>query len=153
MHARAIGGHFGVPVTHRRMKQLFAWKGMKAKMHIFVQNCVICQQAKPDRAKLQGLLQPVQVPPSAWHTVSMDFVEDLPKSSHANAILVVVDKFTKYAHFMPLQNPFTAFTVAKLFMQHVYRLHGMPLAIISDRDRVFTSNLWRELFRLADTKQ
>jgi len=152
MHSSALGGHSGVPVTYRRLKQLFAWRGMKAAVHQFVQSCLICQQAKPDRARLPGLLQPVQVPPSAWHTISMDFVEGLPKSGHANAILVVVDKFTKYAHFLPIQHPFTAFTVAKLFMQHVYKLHGMPMAIISDRDRVFTSTLWRELFRLSDTK-
>lgn len=125
---------------------------MKAAVHQFVQSCLTCQQAKPDRTKLPGLLQPLEVPPSAWHTISMDFVEGLPKSGAANCILVVMDEFTKYGHFIPLQHPFTAITVAKVFMQHVYKLHGMPFTIISGRDKVFTSTLWRELFRLADTK-
>jgi hypothetical protein len=66
-----------------------------------------------------------------------------------NAILVVVDKFSKFSHFLPLSHPFTALTVAKVFFSEVYRLHGMPMTIISDRDRIFTSNLWKELFKLT----
>jgi hypothetical protein len=81
----------------------------------------------------------------------MDFVEGLPKSRHANCILVVVDKFNKFAHFIPLLHPFTSATVAKLFLDNIYKLHGMPSHIISDRDRIFTSNFWRELFKLAQT--
>jgi transposase InsO family protein len=65
---------------------------------------------------------------------------------------VVIDKFTKYAHFISLSHPFTALQVAQAFMQHVYKLHGLPTAIISDRDKVFTSNLWIELFKLTNTK-
>lgn len=79
----------------------------------------------------------------------MDFVEGLPTSGLANAILVVVDKFSKFAHFVPLHHPFSVESVAKLFLDNIYRLHGLPLSIISDRDRVFTSKFWRSLFRLA----
>lgn len=67
----------------------------------------------------------------------MDFIEGLPRSDSADAILVVVDKLSKFAHFIPLHHPFTAATIAHLFMDNIYRLHGMPLAIISDRDRIF----------------
>jgi hypothetical protein len=140
-HDSALGGHSGAPVTYRRMKQLFAWKGMKAAVLKFVQTCVTCQQAKPDRAKLPGKLQPLPVPSAAWQIISMDFVEGLPLSSSVNCILVVVDSFTKYAHFIPPRHPFTAAGVAKIFMNNIYKLHGMPLSIISDRDRIFTSNL------------
>jgi hypothetical protein len=66
-----------------------------------------------------------------------------------NAALVVVDKFSKYNHFIPLAHPFTALSVAQLYMSQVYKLHGMPLALISDKDRIFTSELWRCLFKLA----
>jgi len=79
----------------------------------------------------------------------MDFVEGLPKSGSSDTILVVVDKFSKYNHFIPLAHPFTAASVANLFMTHIYKLHGMPSAIVSDRDKVFTSQLWKALFNLA----
>lgn len=72
----------------------------------------------------------------------MDFVEGLPISGNANCILVVVDKFTKYAHFLPISHPYTALTVAQLFMSNVYKLHDLLSVIISDRDPVFASQFW-----------
>jgi hypothetical protein len=92
------------------------------------------------------------VPPEAWRTINLDFVEGLPKSNGHDVILVVVDKLTMYGHFIPLKHPFSALQVAQLFVDHVYKLHGLPHCIISDRDKIFTSNLWQELFRLTDTK-
>jgi hypothetical protein len=77
----------------------------------------------------------------------MDFVEGLPNSSKQNVIMVVVDRFTKYVHFIPLAHSFTASRVATLFLQHVFKLHGLPSSIISDIDTVFTSLFWEELFR------
>jgi hypothetical protein len=148
-HSSAFGGHSGVPVTYMRMKKLFAWTGMKSDVHRFVKCCLICQQSKPDRSRLPGLLQPLPVPSQAWHSISMDFVEGLPMSGQYNCVLVVVDYFTKYAHFIPLHHPFTAAVVARTFMKEVYRLHGLPGVIVTDRDRIFTSNLWRELFKLS----
>jgi transposase InsO family protein len=67
----------------------------------------------------------------------------------ANAILVVVDKYSNYAHFLALRHPFNAATVARLFMDQIYRLHSLPFAIISDRDQVFTSKVWQLLFQMA----
>lgn len=118
----------------------------------FVAQCMVCQKAKTERVKYPSLLQPLPVPSHAWQTVSLDFVDGLPKSKGYNCILVVVDKFSKYAHFLPLAHPFTALQVAKLFMDNIFKLHGMPTALISDRDKVFTSQLRQELFRLSNTK-
>jgi hypothetical protein len=104
LHSSLIGGHSGVPDTYSRVKSIFAWKNMKSFVHSFVQQCQICLQAKPDRAAYPGKLQPLPVPPSAWHTISMDFVEGLPRSSSWDCILVVVDKFSKFGHFVPLSH-------------------------------------------------
>ncbi|WVZ95116.1 hypothetical protein U9M48_040918 [Paspalum notatum var. saurae] len=151
-HSSALGGHSGIPVTYGRIKKLFYWPGMKRDVIAFIQGCLICQQAKPDRQRLPGLLQPLPVPSRAWQIISLDFIEGLPTSGSANCILVVIDSFTKYGHFIPLHHPFTAMTVARSFIQNIYRLHGMPDQIVSDRDRIFTSQLWKELFRLADVQ-
>jgi hypothetical protein len=82
----------------------------------------------------------------------MDFIEGLPVSDGANVILVVMDRLTKYAHFLPLRHPYTAKTVAKVYADQIVKLHGVPLSIISDRDRIFTSAFWKELIAAVGTK-
>ena len=82
----------------------------------------------------------------------MDFIEGLPKSEGFSAILVVVDRFTKVSHFLPLKHPFTAASVAKVFLNNIVRLHGLPLSIVSDRDKIFTSAFWKELFQVWGTE-
>jgi len=149
MHTSALGGHSGIPVTYSKLKQYFAWPAMKSLVQQFVHACQICQQAKTDRARYPGMLQPLPIPDSAWQIVSLDFVEGLPRSGQYNSILVVVDKYSKFAHFVPLRHPFTALSVAKAYLDNVYKLHGLPMSLISNCDRVFTSKLWQELFSLA----
>ncbi|RLM91723.1 hypothetical protein C2845_PM08G11800 [Panicum miliaceum] len=152
LHDSAVGGHSRIPVTYSRVKQLFAWTGLKSAVEAYVKKCLVCQQAKPDRAKLPGLLQPLPVPATAWQVVSLDFVEAVPLSGGFNCILVVVDLFSKYAHFLGLKHPFTTAMVAQKFLSDVYKLHRLPVALVSDRDKIFTSKLWKELFRLADAQ-
>jgi hypothetical protein len=81
---------------------------MKASVQNFVANCAICKQAKPDRFKYPGFLQPLPIPDGAWQVILVDFVEGLPRSAGMNAILVVVDKFSKYNHFLAIAHPFAA---------------------------------------------
>ncbi|WVZ69420.1 LOW QUALITY PROTEIN: hypothetical protein U9M48_018208 [Paspalum notatum var. saurae] len=109
LHSSAAGGHSGVWVTYVRIKKLFAWPNMKKDIQHFVSQCAVCQQAKVERVQYPGLLQPLPVPTHAWQVVSLDFIEGLPRSKHYNCILVVVDKFSKYAHFIAMSHPFTAF--------------------------------------------
>ena len=107
---------------------------------------------KPEHLKYPGKLQPLPVPDMAWTHISMDFVEGLPVSNNKNMILVVVDRFTKYSHFIPLKHPITVKTVAKAFVDNIFKLHSLPLVIVTDRDRIFTSNLWQELFKALGIK-
>ena len=79
----------------------------------------------------------------------MDFVEALPKVHGKSVLLTVVDRFSKYAHFIPLGHPYTASSVARAFFNDIVRLHGFPELIVSDRDPVFTGHVWRDLFRFA----
>lgn len=130
---------------------MLCWPKLKLFVQDFVAQCQVCQKAKSEHVKLPGLLQPLPVSTQAWKMVSMDFIDGLPMSHNHNVILVVIDKFSKYSHFIPLRHPYTALTVAQAYMNHVYKLHGLPDIIISDRDPIFTSKIWQELFRLADT--
>ena len=151
LHSSGLGGHSGMTATYQKVKALFAWPHMKQDIRNYVAACSVCKQAKVEHTRTPGTLQPLPIPTQAWTIISLDFVEGLPKSQQFDTILVVIDKFTKYGHFIPMSHPFTALTVAQLFINHVYKLHGLPQIIISDRDRVFTSSLWQELFKLTDT--
>lgn len=79
----------------------------------------------------------------------MDFVEGFPRDGGKSVVLTVVDRFSKLAHFIALGHPYSTSSVAKAFFDDIVRLHGFPCSIVSDRDTVFTSSFWAELFRLA----
>ncbi|XP_027118691.1 uncharacterized protein [Coffea arabica] len=101
---------------------------------------------------LKRLGTPLPVPNQAWSQISMDFIESLPNSEGSDTIVVVVDRFTKFSYFVPLKHPFSVVEVAKLFLTHVFRLHTLLDVIVSDRDKLFTSLFWQELFRLVGTR-
>ena len=98
----------------------------------FVKQCATCQQAKSERCHPAGLLQPLPVPDGAWQDLTMDFVEGLSKSEGFDTIMVVVDRFSKYAHFFALKHPFSAPQVAQVMLDNVVKLHGLPKSIVSD---------------------
>jgi hypothetical protein len=82
----------------------------------------------------------------------MDFITGLPKSGNKSVIMVVVDRLSKYAHLCALQHPFTTSTMAQIFMDQVFKLHGMPHSIVYNHDLTFTSNFWQELFKIQGTE-
>jgi hypothetical protein len=95
---------------------------------------------------------PLLVPSVVWADISLDFMEALPMVNGKTVILSVVDRFSKYCHFIPLTHPYTAASMAQAFFADIVRLHGVPQSIVSDHDPVFTSTFWRELMRLMGTK-
>lgn len=148
LHDSPFGGHSGRDVTATRIKSLFFWKGMTKDIINYVRNCDVCQRCKPDLEASPGLLQPLPIPNRIWEDISMDIIEGLPPSNGKQVLLVVVDRLSKYAHFPPFSYPYTAIDIAQLFLNQVFKLHGFPSTIISDRDPIFLSNVWNELFQL-----
>ena len=134
-HDSGAGGHSGFFRTYKRLAAAVHWRGMRQRIKDYVASCHTCQQNKHAAMKLAGLLQPLPVSERVWEHVTMDFVAALPKSKGMDTILVVIDRLTKYAHFIPLAHPFSAKEVALAFIKEVVKLHGFPKSIISDRDR------------------
>ncbi|KAJ0909643.1 putative nucleotidyltransferase, Ribonuclease H [Helianthus annuus] len=122
-------------------------------MQLQIGQCIVCQQCKAETVAYPGMLQPLPIPKAVWEDIAMDFVEGLPKSGNKEVIWVVVDRLSKGAHFVALQHPFTAVDVAQMYLDHIYRLHGPPKSIVSDRDKVFVSRFWKELLLLQGVEQ
>ena len=124
------------------------WKTVKD----YTKTCDICSRSKIPRHRPYGLLQPLNVPERPWSSISMDFITDLPESNGADAILVVVDRLTKMAHFVPCNKTITSEQTARLFIDNIYKSHGLPEDIISDRGTQFTSSFWNSLFKILGVK-
>ncbi|KAF8393178.1 hypothetical protein HHK36_021419 [Tetracentron sinense] len=150
-HTSPIGGHSGETKTYQRIAAELFWVGMRKDGIKFVQECIVCQQNNHLATTPAGLLQPIPLPAQVWDEVTLDFMEGLPRSEGWDTILVVVDRLSKYAHFIGLKHPFTAVSVAGIFVREIVRRHGIPQSVISDRDRVFLSHFWSELFKLQGT--
>ncbi|MCH79693.1 Ty3/gypsy retrotransposon protein [Trifolium medium] len=150
-HTSHIGGHAGISRTLARIQAQFYWKHMREDIKNYVQKCIICQQAKSLTSKPAGLLQPLPIPTQVWEDIAMDFITGLPNSSGFTVIMVVIDRLTKYSHFIPQKSDYTSKSVAEAFMSNIAKLHGIPKSIVSDRDKVFTSAFWQHLFKLQGT--
>ncbi|KAL4570019.1 hypothetical protein LXL04_025668 [Taraxacum kok-saghyz] len=151
-HQAASGGHSGYYRTYRRLAANIYWPGMMAVVQEFVRACEICQRCKASSTAPGGLLQPLPIPQAIWEDLSIDFIVGLPKSKGYDAILVVVDRLSKYSHFILLRHPYTAKSIAEVFVREVIRHHGIPKSIVSDRDPLFLSAFWREIFKSQGTK-
>lgn len=145
-------GHEGSEKTAHRLRASFYNQHIMRCVREFVRGCAVCQRNKTEHLHPAGLLQPLPLPTAVWSDISMDFIEAFPKVGGKSVVLTIVDRFSKYAHFITLGHPYSATTVAKAFFEGIVRLHGFPCSIVSDRDTVFTSNFWSELFKLAGVK-
>lgn len=153
MHAIPWGGHSGILPTQHRLRSLFYWPSLLKDVKEMVRSCEICQRNKAESVPYPGLLQPLPIPTKAWEHVTMDFIDGLPKSQGKDTILVIVDKYTKYAHFLTLSHPYNATQVAQKFLDNVFKLHGAPCSVVSDRDPIFISNFWKEFLKGLQIQQ
>jgi hypothetical protein len=148
MHNVAYAGHLGYQKTVATVKTHYFWLGLKKEIAEYIAECMECQKVKVEHRHPAGLLQPLPIPEWKWDVVTMDFITGLPRTSKQHdSIMVVVDKLTKAAHFIPLKTTHRAADVADIFLKEVACLHGIPKTIVSDRDPKFTSNFWKGLFK------
>jgi hypothetical protein len=145
-------GHEGIQKTLHRLCTDFYIPGDRSLVADWVRSCVTCQRNKTLTLPPAGLLQPLEVPSQVWADIYMDFIERPPKVGGKSAILTMVDRFSKYAHFIALGHPCTTSSVTRAFFDGIVRLHGFPTSIVSDRDPVFTGNVWHDLFKMAGVK-
>ena len=125
---------------YRDLKQMFWWPGLKKEVADYVSKCLTCQKMKVEHQKLSGTLQPLEIPQWKWGQITMDFVTGLPRTSTGHdAIWVIVDRLTKSVHFLPIRVDYTLERLARIYIQEIVRLHGIPSSIISYRDPRFTS--------------
>jgi transposase InsO family protein len=152
-HDAVISGHLGMDKTMERLARVAYWPHMERDVRQYVRTCDACQRNKPSNLKPPGLLQPLPIPTQNWEGIAMDFIVRLPPTaSKHTAILTVVDRLTKMAHFIPTTTNVTAEAAAQQYFAGVVRLHGLPKSIVSDRDSKFTSNFWRALSHLTGTR-
>jgi len=144
-HSTPLGGHARFLRTYVRLALQFYWPEMIQDVKQFIKQCLICQKAKSEHTNPKGLLHPLPIPQHIWEDISIDFITTLPISKGFSVIFVVVDRLSKFGHFIPLKADFSSRAVAYAFIKNVVKLHGVPKTIVSDRNRVFLSNFWKVL--------
>ena len=151
-HDSVFGGHSGFLRTYKRITRELYWECIKKDIKKYCVECLICQRNKSLALSPAGWLMPLEIPNAIWSDISMDFIEDLPKSAGWEVIFVVVDRLSKYAHLLALKHPYSARRVAEVFVKKVVRLHGYPRSIVCYRDKIFLSHFRTEMFKLTGTK-
>jgi hypothetical protein len=150
-HDSNIVGHVGIAKTLELVSRDYWWPQQRHFIQQYVKSCDICARGKAVRHRPYGLLEPLPIPSRHWQSISMDFITDLPVSAGHDSILVVVDRLSKMAHFVPCSKDITSEQTASLVFQHIVRLHGLPDNIVSDRGPQFAARFWSHLFQQLGT--
>ena len=134
-HDSPSAGHDGIRKTYALVRKQFYWPGLHKDVQQYVLLCQQCHVNKAECLKASGLLLPLEIPSGKWESISMDFIVALPKTARGHdSVWVIVDRFTKMCRFIPTKSTVKTPELARLFMEHVYRLYGLPNNIVSDRD-------------------
>ena len=157
-HNGPLLGHPGHDKTIELIQQRYQFPNMRKAVEDYIQQCITCAQNKSTRHKPYGKQQQIEAPQQAWQEITMDFIVKLPLSKNTitnikyDSILVVVDRLTKYAHFIPWKGKGNAEDLAKVILKEIIANHGIPQSIISDRDKLFTSKFWNTWTQQLSTK-
>jgi len=145
-HDSPMAGHFGVKRTLEKVRRRYDWKGLRKDVEQYCNDCLKCRRSVTARHRPYGLLNPLPTPEGPWSDVTMDFITDLPPSKYLgqvyDSILVIVDRLTKMAHYVPAKAGWTAQDLAQVWIREVVRLHGTPKNIVSDRGPIMNSKFW-----------
>ncbi|PNH26348.1 hypothetical protein BJF96_g10337 [Verticillium dahliae] len=158
VHGAKAHGHQGVAKTFARLRKHHDFKGTRQDVTAVIRNCNLCKKSKAERHRPYGELKALPVPTAAWESVSLDFITSLPPSKEPltgtsyDNILVVVDRLTKYSYFLPYKATGTAEDLAYVFLRNIVGQHGLPKELVSDRDKLFTSNFWKSLIAQLGAK-
>jgi hypothetical protein len=151
-HDSATSGHVGMTKTLDSLSRFYFWPKMQLDVREYVGSCRACQSNKPRSQNQPGLLRSIPHPPRRWQLITMDLITQLPRTRTGfDAIFVIVDKCSKMIHCIATTTTVTAAELANLFFREVFRHHGLPSSIISDRDPRFTSSFWTELWKRLGT--
>jgi transposase InsO family protein len=144
-HDSKIAEHFGRDKTYEKVTRNFWWPRMEADIDDYVTTCPVCRRNKASRHKRYGPLSALEYPEAPWTDIAMDFITALPLSRGVPQIWVIIDRFTKAAHFFALPTSADSAMLVEVFLKEVWRLHGLPNSVVSDRESKFTSKHWDEV--------
>ena len=145
-HDNPNAGHFGYSRTLELIQRKYYWPEMVKDIKHYVETCTRCHQVKSSRHKPFGLLESLPVPKGPRQNWTRDFITDLPPSLRRtvayDALLVMVDRYTKYSRFIPARKDWNAEIMADVLVEEIFTKFGMPVSIVSDRGSLFTSKYW-----------
>ena len=144
-HHSSYASHPGYHKMLTAIIKVYYWLGMRNNIVEYLSKFLECHQVKVEHRHLAGLLQRIPISEWKWEVISLDFITGLPRKKRKNdSIMVVVDRLSKSAHFIPVQSTYKTIQIADIFMKEIFRLHGIPKTVISDRDVKFTSAFWKK---------
>lgn len=138
----------GTQNIYSLIKNEFYLKCMGGDDKKLIKECNVCQVNKYENLNPLRLLQSLPIPSKAQVNINLDFIKRLPLSKGYSVIMVIIDRFSKRNHFLPLAPLYTDARVARIFMDNIFNLHRLPQSIVSDRDAIVTSNFWKKMFNL-----